>query len=43
VPLVALIGWARVRLNDHTIAQVAAGTAFGAAVALVAMPPLADW
>jgi membrane-associated phospholipid phosphatase len=42
-PVVALIGWARVRLNDHTIAQVVAGAAFGAAIALVAMPPLTGW
>jgi membrane-associated phospholipid phosphatase len=42
-PVVALIGWARVKLKDHTIAQVTAGTAFGAAIALVALPPLAGW
>jgi membrane-associated phospholipid phosphatase len=42
-PVVALIGWARVRLKDHTAAQVVAGGAFGAAIALVAMPPLAGW
>jgi membrane-associated phospholipid phosphatase len=42
-PIVALIGWARVGLRDHTIAQVVVGAAFGALVAWVAMPPLAGW
>lgn len=32
-PLVALVGWSRVELKDHTLAQVLAGTAVGAAVA----------
>jgi len=32
-PLVALIGWSRIALRDHTPAQVAAGTALGAVVA----------
>ncbi|MBW1603947.1 hypothetical protein JJV70_17930 [Streptomyces sp. JJ66] len=32
-PLVALVGWSRVALRDHTVAQVWAGTALGAAVA----------
>ncbi|MCX2968241.1 MULTISPECIES: phosphatase PAP2 family protein [Streptomyces] len=32
-PLVALVGWSRVALRDHTPAQVLAGTALGAAVA----------
>ncbi|MGW7004562.1 hypothetical protein ACWGCW_17510 [Streptomyces sp. NPDC054933] len=32
-PLVAVIGWSRVALRDHTLAQVLAGTALGAAVA----------
>ena len=31
-PLVALIGWSRVRLRDHTPAQVTAGTMVGAAI-----------
>ncbi|WP_405624842.1 hypothetical protein OG933_01085 [Streptomyces sp. NBC_00016] len=31
-PLVALIGWSRVRLRCHTIAQVAVGACVGAAV-----------
>lgn len=32
-PLVALIGWSRVALRDHTVGQVVAGTALGALVA----------
>jgi len=32
-PLVALVGWARVELGDHTPAQVTAGAAIGATVA----------
>ncbi|MFF3210803.1 phosphatase PAP2 family protein [Streptomyces sp. NPDC002886] len=32
-PLVAVVGWSRVELKDHTLAQVIAGTAMGAAVA----------
>jgi membrane-associated phospholipid phosphatase len=32
-PLVALIGWSRIALRDHTPAQVAAGTVLGAVVA----------
>lgn len=32
-PLVAVVGWSRVELKDHTLAQVIAGTAVGAAVA----------
>ncbi|WP_327302945.1 hypothetical protein OG730_04585 [Streptomyces sp. NBC_01298] len=31
--LVVLVGWSRVRLRDHTLAQVLAGAALGAAVA----------
>ncbi|MEU2831857.1 phosphatase PAP2 family protein [Streptomyces lavendulae] len=31
--LLALVGWSRVRLRDHTPAQATAGTALGAAVA----------
>ncbi|GHI82804.1 hypothetical protein ACWGF3_15725 [Streptomyces xanthophaeus] len=31
--LVAVVGWSRVELKDHTLAQVLAGTAVGAAVA----------
>lgn len=33
LPLVAVICWARVRLADHTLAQVAAGAAVGLAMA----------
>ncbi len=32
-PLVALVGWARVEVGDHTPAQVVAGAGLGAAVA----------
>lgn len=32
-PLVALVGWSRVALRDHTAAQVAAGTVLGALLA----------
>jgi membrane-associated phospholipid phosphatase len=32
-PAVALVGWSRVRLRDHTTAQVVAGAAVGAATA----------
>ncbi|MFI7578245.1 phosphatase PAP2 family protein [Micromonospora sp. NPDC049497] len=33
--LVALVGWSRVRLGDHTIGQVVAGALVGV---LIAMP-----
>jgi hypothetical protein len=33
VPVVALVGWSRVHLRDHTTAQTIAGAALGAAVA----------
>jgi membrane-associated phospholipid phosphatase len=33
VPLVLLVGWARVALQDHTPAQALAGAALGALVA----------
>ncbi|MFI6005142.1 hypothetical protein ACIA98_32835 [Streptomyces sp. NPDC051366] len=32
-PLVAVVGWSRVELKDHTLAQVLAGAAVGGAVA----------
>jgi membrane-associated phospholipid phosphatase len=32
-PLVAAVGWSRVALKDHTVAQVVVGTVLGAAVA----------
>ncbi|GAA5187042.1 hypothetical protein GCM10023322_34500 [Rugosimonospora acidiphila] len=41
VPVIALIGWSRVRLGDHTVAQVVVGAAVGALIAAVAMPILA--
>jgi membrane-associated phospholipid phosphatase len=31
-PAVVLVGWARVQLKAHTLAQVIAGTALGAAI-----------
>jgi membrane-associated phospholipid phosphatase len=34
-PLVALVGWARVEIGDHTPTQVLVGTAVGAAIAAV--------
>ena len=34
-PLVALVGWARVEVGDHTPAQVVAGAGLGATVAAV--------
>ncbi|WP_442934119.1 phosphoesterase PA-phosphatase [Micromonospora sp. CPCC 205561] len=33
-PVVALVGWSRVRLRDHTVAQVLAGTAVGLLIAV---------
>ncbi|MEU7993890.1 phosphoesterase PA-phosphatase [Micromonospora sp. NPDC049060] len=33
-PVVALVGWSRVRLRDHTVGQVAAGTVVGALIAV---------
>jgi membrane-associated phospholipid phosphatase len=33
LPLVGAIGWSRVRLGDHTVAQVLVGSVVGAAVA----------
>jgi membrane-associated phospholipid phosphatase len=38
--LVALLGWSRVALGDHTTAQVVAGTALGAAAAALAYAAL---
>ncbi|MFY1594352.1 phosphoesterase PA-phosphatase [Micromonospora sp. WMMD737] len=32
-PVVALVGWSRVRLRDHTVGQVAAGTVVGTLIA----------
>ncbi|MEV0732262.1 phosphatase PAP2 family protein [Polymorphospora sp. NPDC050346] len=39
-PLAALVGWSRVRLRDHTIAQVFAGAAIGAAATGALLPAL---
>ena len=39
--LVALLGWARVTVKDHTVAQVVAGTVLGAIAAAVAYALLA--
>ncbi len=39
-PAVALTGWARVALGDHTPAQVAAGAVLGAAIAASVFPLL---
>jgi membrane-associated phospholipid phosphatase len=39
-PMVAVIGWARVRLKDHTVSQVCAGAAVGALIAGIVMPLL---
>lgn len=38
--LVAAVGWARVALRDHTVAQVAAGSAVGFAIAAGIMTAL---
>jgi membrane-associated phospholipid phosphatase len=35
--LVALLGWSRVAMGDHTVAQVAVGAVLGAAAAVVAV------
>ena len=40
VPFVALAGWSRVELSDHTPAQVLVGAALGALVAAVMFPLL---
>ena len=34
--LVALLGWSRVVLKDHTVAQVVGGSVLGAAAAVLA-------
>jgi membrane-associated phospholipid phosphatase len=38
VAVVAAVGWSRVRLGDHTTAQVVAGTAVGAVIAALVFP-----
>ncbi|WP_435831018.1 phosphoesterase PA-phosphatase [Polymorphospora rubra] len=39
-PVAALVGWSRVRLRDHTLAQVLAGAATGVAATGVLLPAL---
>jgi membrane-associated phospholipid phosphatase len=39
--LVAVLGWSRVALKDHTVAQVVAGSVLGAAAAAAAYAALA--
>ncbi|MEU6072419.1 phosphatase PAP2 family protein [Micromonospora sp. NPDC047074] len=39
-PLLALVGWSRVRLRDHTVPQVLAGAVLGALVATLVFAPL---
>lgn len=39
-PFMAAIGWSRIKLHDHTIAQVAAGTAAGLLTTAVLIPLL---
>jgi hypothetical protein len=44
--LVALLGWSRVTVKDHTVAQVVAGCVLGAgaaALAYAALVPLSSW
>jgi len=41
--LVALLGWSRVALKDHTVAQVVAGAVLGAAAAALAYAALVLW
>jgi membrane-associated phospholipid phosphatase len=41
--LVALLGWSRVALKDHTVAQVVAGSVLGAAAAVLAYTALVGW
>jgi membrane-associated phospholipid phosphatase len=41
--LVALLGWSRVALKDHTVAQVAAGCVLGAGAAALAYAALRSW
>ena len=41
--LVALLGWSRVALKDHTVAQVVAGAVLGAGAAALAYAALVLW
>ena len=41
--LVALLGWSRVAVKDHTVAQVVAGAVLGAGAAALAYAALVLW
>jgi membrane-associated phospholipid phosphatase len=41
--LVALLGWSRVVLKDHTVAQAVAGAVLGAGAAVLAYAALVLW
>jgi membrane-associated phospholipid phosphatase len=41
--LVALLGWSRVAVKDHTVAQVVAGAVLGAGAAALAYAALVGW
>jgi membrane-associated phospholipid phosphatase len=41
--LVALLGWSRVEVKDHTVAQVVAGAVLGAGAAALAYAALVGW
>ena len=41
--LVAVLGWSRVALKDHTVAQVVVGSVLGAAAAALAYAALVRW
>jgi membrane-associated phospholipid phosphatase len=41
--LVALLGWSRVAVKDHTVAQVVAGAVLGAGAAVLAYAALVVW
>jgi membrane-associated phospholipid phosphatase len=41
--LVALLGWSRVAVKDHTVAQVVAGAVLGAGAAATAYATLVPW
>jgi membrane-associated phospholipid phosphatase len=41
--LVAILGWSRVAMKDHTVAQVVAGAVLGAAAAALAYAALVRW
>jgi hypothetical protein len=41
--LVALLGWSRVTVGDHTVAQVVAGCVLGAGAAALAYAALGSW